>query len=137
MNHRRSHLPRRRKAGVELRNCITKGAKQLTSIIGRRTQTLHQGPERFAFDVFHDHAKLVAHAVAIDNPRQVLVTSPGTLGRKQAFIRPTNLGRRVDALANKGTKRSSAGALKVHELGRLDVGVLEHTVYAIAVITLK
>ena len=59
------------------------------------------------------------------------------LGRKQAFIRPANLGRRVDALANKGTKRSSAGALKVHELGRLDVGVLEHTVYAIAVITLK
>ena len=122
---------------MELRNCITKGAKQLTSIIGRRTQTPHQGPERFAFDVFHDHAELIARAAAIDNPRQVLVTSPGTLGRKQAFIRPANLGRRVDALANKGAKRSSAGALKVHELGRLDVGVLEHTVYAIAVITLE
>ena len=93
MDHRSGHLPRRRKAGMELRNCITKGAKQLTSIIGRRTQTPHQGPERFAFDVFHDHAKLVAHAAAID--------------------------------------------LKVHELGRLNVGVLEHTVYAIAVITLK
>lgn len=86
---------------------------------------------------FHDHAKLVAHAVAIDNPRQVLVTSPGTLGRKQTFIRPANLGRRVNTLANKGAKRTTAGALKVHELGRLDVGVLEHTVYAIAVITLK
>ncbi len=33
--------------------------------------------------------------------------------------------------------RTTTGALKVHELGRLDVGALEYTVYAITVIAIK
>ena len=74
MNHRHRTLSSHRKAGMELSGCIAKGAKQLAGIIECRTQTPHQGLERLAFDIFHDHAKLVAHAATIDNPRQVLIT---------------------------------------------------------------
>ena len=137
MNHRHRTLSGRRKAGMELSGCIAKGAKQIARIIGCRAQTSHQGLKRFAFDIFHDHAKLVAHAAAIDNPGQVLIASSGALGRKQTLIYPANLGRCVDTLTNKGAERPSARALKVHELGRLDIRALEHPVYAIAIIALE
>lgn len=43
----------------------------------------------------------------------------------------------VDTFANKGAERPATRALKVHELGRLNIRMLEYTVYAIAVIALE
>ena len=137
MNHWHRMFSGCRKTGVELSGCIAKSAKQLASITGCRTQTPHQSLECLAFDIFHDHAKLVAHAAAIDNPGQVLIASSGALGRKQTLIYPANLDRRVDTLANKRPKRPATGALKVHELSRLNIRTLEYTVYAIAIIALE
>ena len=48
----------------------------------------------------------------------------GTLGRKQALICPANLGRSIDALADKGAERPSTRALKAHEFGCLNVRAL-------------
>ena len=64
-------------------------------------------------------------------------TASGLLSRKQALIGPANLSRSIDALTDKGAKRTAARTLKVHKLGCLDIGALEHALYAIAIITLE
>ncbi len=64
-------------------------------------------------------------------------TASGLLSRKQALVGPANLRRSIDTLADKGAKRTTARTLKVHKLGCLDVGALEHAVYAITIITLE
>lgn len=137
MNHRHRTLSSHRKAGMELIGCIAKGAKQLAGIIECRTQTPHQGLERLAFDIFHDHVELVAHTAAIDDSGQVLKTTTGALGRKQALICSANLHRGIDALADKGAERPATRALKIDEFGRLNIRTPEYTVYAIAVIALE
>ena len=137
MNHRHRHLPRHSKTVMELAHRVTQGAKQLARIIRGRAQTPHQGLERLAFDIFHDHAKLVAHATAVDNPGQVLKTSSSPLCRKQALVCPANLSRRVDALAHKGTERAAARPLKVDEFSCLYVRTLKHTICTIAVVAVE
>lgn len=67
----------------------------------------------------------------------MLKTTTGALGRKQAFICSANLRRSIDALADKGTERPAARALKIDEFGRLDIRELEHALHTIAVIAVE
>ena len=124
MDNRSRRFPHLAKSSMELCHRITQGRKQPARIIGRRTQAPHQGLERLAFNVFHHHVKFVARTAAIDNPGQVLKTPSGTLGRKQALICPANLGRSIDAFADKGAERPSTRTLKAHEFGCLNVRAL-------------
>ena len=89
-------------------------------IIGRRAQAPHQGLERLALDILHHYVEFIARTATINDPRQVFKTAPGTLGLKQALIRPANLGRCVNALTDEGAKRPTARTLKVDELSCFD-----------------
>ena len=137
VDYRYSRLPRSRKTGMQLAHRFTQDGIQPAGIIGRRPQASHQRLERLAFDILHHHVKLVAHTVAIDDSGQVLKTTTGALGRKQALICSANLRRSIDALADKGTERSATRALKIDELGRLDIRALEHALHTIAVIAVE
>ena len=64
-------------------------------------------------------------------------TASGPLSRKQALVGPANLRRSIDALADKGTERPAARALKIDEFGRLDIRALEHALHTIAVIAVE
>ena len=137
MDYRYRRLPRRCKAGVQLTHRFTQDGIQSAGIIGRRPQAPHQRFERLAFDIFHHHVKLVAHTAAIDDSGQVLKTTTGALGRKQALVGPADLCRDIDALAHEGTERSAARTLKIDEFSRLDIRALEHTLHTIAVIAIE
>ena len=122
---------------MQLAHRFTQNGIQPAGIIGRRPQAPHQRPECLAFDILHHHVKLVAHTAAIDDSGQVLKTTTGALGRKQALICSANLRRSIDALADKGAERPATRALKVHGLGRLDIRKLEHALHTIAVIAVE
>ena len=137
VDNRYPRLPRSCKTSMQLAHRFTQNGIQLAGIIGRRPQASHQRLERLAFDILHHHVKLVAHTAAIDDSRQVLKTTTGALGRKQALICSTNLHRSIDALADKGAERPAARALKIDEFGRLDIRELEHALHTIAVIAVE
>ena len=65
---------------------------------------------------------------------QTVAANLGSMGRKQALICSANLRRSIDALADKGTERPAARALKIDEFGRLYIRELEHALHTIAVI---
>ena len=137
MNHRRRHLPLRRKTGMELAHRIAQSWEQFARVIGRGSQTVHQRLKRIALDVFHDHVEIIADAATVNDSGQVLKSSTRSLGCKQALIGTTDLRRRIDALAHKRSKRTAARAFEIHELGRLDRRALKHAINAIAVVTVE
>lgn len=137
MDYRYPRLPRSCKTSMQLAHRFTQNGIQPAGIIECRTQTPHQRPECLAFDILHDHAKLVAHAATIDDSGQVLKTTTGALGRKQALICSANLRRGIDALADKGPERPATRALKIDEFGRLDIRELEHALHTIVVIAVE
>ena len=137
VDYRYPRLPRGCKTSMQLAHRFTQNGIQPAGIIGRRPQAPHQRPECLAFDILHHHVELVAHTAAIDDSGQVLKTTTGALGRKQALIHPANLGRCVDTFANKGAERPATRALKIDEFGRLDIRKLEHALHTIAVIAVE
>ena len=137
MDHWRSHLSRRRKAGMELAHGVAKDRIQFTRIIGSGSQTVHQRPECLPFDVFHNHVELVAHTTTIDDSGQVLKTPARPLSGKQTLVCPADLSRRIDTFADKGAERTTAGSFKVHELGCFNGRALKYTLHAIAIVAIE
>ena len=136
MDNRPGALPRQAEPRVQLADGV---AQRRHDGFGQRhggTQPTDGLLESLALDVFHDDIELFGGATALDDPRQVLETSPGLLCAEQALVRAADPRVSGDPFSDERSERSTAGPFEHDELGRLGIGRLERTDNTIAVAAL-